>query len=252
MARQRALVFGIDDLHWATPTFLDLVEHVADWTRDAPILLVCHARPELLDVRAGWGGGKMNATTFLLEPLDAGSIDVLLAHLVGAQVATDLRRRIAAAAEGNPLFVEELVAMLGEHDELIEGSGGKRSAARPAKLDVPPTIEALMAARLDQLPLGDRGVLERGSVIGNQFGAAEVAHLSDEREPASVRPAPLDPRNVTRELQRVLSAAGLPRQRFHDLRHAFATYWGYEQGYGQHKAPPGIVLEGLFRAEDEW
>jgi class 3 adenylate cyclase/tetratricopeptide (TPR) repeat protein len=186
MARQQPLVFVIDDLHWATPTFLDLVEHVADWTRDAPILLVCLARPELLDARPGWGGGKMNATTFLLEPLDAGSVDVLLAHLVGAEVPTELRQRIAAAAEGNPLFVEELVAMLGEHDELMQGSGG---AARPAKLDVPPTIEALMAARLDQLPLGDRGVLERGSVIGNQFGAGEVARLSEEAESALVRPA---------------------------------------------------------------
>jgi class 3 adenylate cyclase/tetratricopeptide (TPR) repeat protein len=186
MARQQPLVFVIDDLHWATPTFLDLVEHVADWTRDAPILLVCLARPELLDARPGWGGGKMNATTFLLEPLDAGSIDVLLAHLVGAEVPTELRQRIAAAAEGNPLFVEELVAMLGEHDELMQGSGG---AARPAKLDVPPTIEALMAARLDHLPLGDRGVLERGSVIGNQFGAGEVARLSEEAESAFVRPA---------------------------------------------------------------
>ncbi|MDP9269991.1 MAG: AAA family ATPase [Chloroflexota bacterium] len=208
MARRRPLVFVIDDLHWATPTFLDLVEHVADWTRDAPILLVCLARPELLDVRAGWGGGKMNATAFLLEPLDAGSIDVLLAHLVGADVTTDLRQRIAAAAEGNPLFVEELVAMLGEHDELMQGSGGERLAAGPAKLDVPPTIEALMAARLDQLPLGDRGVLERGSVIGNQFGAGEVAHLSDEREPASVRPALMA--LVRRDMLRPDPGAALP------------------------------------------
>jgi len=190
MARRLPLVFVIDDLHWATPTLLDLVEYVADWTRDAPILLVCLARPELLEARAGWGGGKMNATTFLLEPLNAASIDELLAHLLGgATVATGLPARIAAAAEGNPLFVEELVAMLAERDELIDHDDRGRGAAMATALDVPPTIEALMAARLDQLPGSDRGVLERGSVIGAQFGAGEVAHLSDEGSPASVRPA---------------------------------------------------------------
>jgi class 3 adenylate cyclase/tetratricopeptide (TPR) repeat protein len=190
MARRVPLVLVIDDLHWATPTLLDLVEYVADWTRDAPILLVCLARPELLEARAGWGGGKMNATTFLLEPLNAASIDELLAHLLGgASVGTGLPRRIAAAAEGNPLFVEELVAMLAERDELVDHDDRGRGAAMATELEVPPTIEALMAARLDQLPGRDRGVLERGSVIGAQFGAGEVAHLSDEGSPASVRPA---------------------------------------------------------------
>jgi class 3 adenylate cyclase/tetratricopeptide (TPR) repeat protein len=189
MARQRPLVLVIDDLHWATPTFLDLMEHVADWTRDAPILLVCLARAELLDVRPGWGGGKMNATAFLLEPLNAESIDELLAHLVlGGQVRAERRRRIALAAEGNPLFVEELVAMLAERDELVDHDDDGRGAAGLAQLEVPPTIEALMAARLDQLPVEERGVLERASVIGTQFGAGEVAQLGDEPGPASVRP----------------------------------------------------------------
>jgi class 3 adenylate cyclase/tetratricopeptide (TPR) repeat protein len=209
MARQQPLVFVIDDLHWATPTFLDLVEHIADWTRDAPILLVCLARPELLDVRPGWGGGKMNATTFLLEPLDAASIDQLLAHLLGsASVQTSLPRRIARAAEGNPLFVEEVVAMLVERGELMDHDDRSPWAASPAELEVPPTIEALMAARLDQLPLGERGVLERGSVIGTQFGVGEVAHLSDEPGPASVRPALMA--MVRRDLLRPDPEATLP------------------------------------------
>ena len=84
MARKRPLVFVFDDLHWATPTFLDLVEHLAGWTRDAPILLVCLARPALLEARPGWGGGEMNGTTLLLGPLDGESIDQLLAHLLGS------------------------------------------------------------------------------------------------------------------------------------------------------------------------
>jgi predicted ATPase/class 3 adenylate cyclase len=181
LARRRPLVLAVDDLHWATPTFLDLVEHVADWTRDAPILLVCLARPELIEARPGWAGGKMNATTFLLEPLDEASIDQLLAHLLGKDAAgTSLPRRIASAAEGNPLFVEELVAMLVERGELVHEGDGTRLQAEPSELAVPPTIEALMAARLDQLAQTERDVLERASVIGKQFGVGEVARLSND------------------------------------------------------------------------
>ena len=181
IAQSRPLVFVIDDLHWATSTLLDLVEHVAGWSRGAPILLVCVARPELLRARPGWGGGQMTATTVLLEPLDAASVDQLLERLLGgSSVEGGPSRSIAAAAEGNPLFVEELVAMLVERGEL---------AREPAELEVPATIEALMAARLDQLSADERAVLGRGSVIGVQFGAGEVAHLSDETRPAAVRAA---------------------------------------------------------------
>jgi tetratricopeptide (TPR) repeat protein len=188
LARRRPLVLAVDDLHWATPTFLDLVEHVADWTRDAPILLVCLARPELIDARPGWAGGKMNATTFLLEPLDEASIDQHLAHLLGKDAAaTSLPRRIASAAEGNPLFVEELVAMLVERGELVDEADGALLQAEPSELAVPPTIEALMAARLDQLAPTERDVLERASVIGKQFGVGEVARLSDDAGAVSIR-----------------------------------------------------------------
>lgn len=209
MARQQPLVLVIDDLHWATPTFLDLVEHVADWTRDVPILLVCLSRPDLLDLRPGWGGGRMNATSFLLEPLDAASIDELLGHLIaGAEVATELRGRIVAAAEGNPLFVEEVVAMLAERDQLVDHDDRRPWVVKTADLEVPPSIEALMAARLDQLPLGERSVLERGSVIGTQFGAGEVAHLNDEAESASVHTALMS--MVRRDLLRPDPEALLP------------------------------------------
>jgi predicted ATPase/class 3 adenylate cyclase len=190
MAQGRPLVFMIDDLHWATPTLLDLVEHLAGWTRWAPILLIGVGRPELMEARPGWGNGT-NETTVLLEPLDAGSVDQLLAHLLASSpVPTAVPRRIAAAAEGNPLFVEELVAMLAERGELDRNREGGPLEQEPAELAVPDTIEALMAARLDQLPGDERSVLGRGSVIGKQFGAGEVAYLSDASGPAAVR-APL-------------------------------------------------------------
>ena len=113
LARRRPLVLVVDDLQWAEPTFVDLIEHVAEWTRDAPLLLLIMARNELLDTRPGWGGGKLNATTVLLEPLPETDARDLLRHLTGpARLDDSAAARILALAEGNPLFVEEVVAML--------------------------------------------------------------------------------------------------------------------------------------------
>jgi class 3 adenylate cyclase/tetratricopeptide (TPR) repeat protein len=173
-AAERPLVVLFDDIQWGEPTFLDLIEHVADWSRDAPILLLCLARPDLLDVRAGWGGGKLNATTVLLEPLSAAETDELIDGLLdGESLDTRFRERIRAAAEGNPLFVEQMLAM-------VEDSGGE--------VTVPSTIQALLASRLDQLPPAERAALERGAVEGQVFHRGAVAAL-----------APDDP-NVTAHL----------------------------------------------------
>src|SRR5262249_60627120 len=114
-AADEPLVVVFDDLQWAEPTFLDLVEHVADFSRDAPIFLLCVARPELLELRPAWGGGKVNATTVLLEPLPATDTDTLIANLLGKrEIDDEIRQRILGAADGNPLFVEETLAMLRE------------------------------------------------------------------------------------------------------------------------------------------
>jgi class 3 adenylate cyclase/tetratricopeptide (TPR) repeat protein len=164
VASERPLVCVFDDVHWGEETLLDLVEHIADLSRDAPILLLCMARPDLLDRRAGWAGGKVNATTVLLEPLDPDESELMiesLAHLDGG-----LRERIREAAEGNPLFVEEMVAFVQE-----SGDGD---------VTVPPTIQALLAARLDQLDASERGVLERGSVEGRVFHRGAVQALAPE------------------------------------------------------------------------
>jgi class 3 adenylate cyclase/tetratricopeptide (TPR) repeat protein len=162
-AQAEPLVCVLDDLHWGEASLLDLVEHVADLSRDAPILLLCMARPELLELRPSWGGGKLNATTVLLEPLDAAETMALLEALGG--VGDRLRERIVQVAEGNPLFVEEMLALV--HDS----AGGD--------VEVPPTIQALLAARLDQLDPADRAVLERGSVEGRTFHRGAVTALAD-------------------------------------------------------------------------
>jgi class 3 adenylate cyclase/tetratricopeptide (TPR) repeat protein len=161
------VVCVFDDLHWAEPTFLDLVDHVADWSRDSPILLICIARPELLDRRPTWAGGKLNAATVLLEPLTAEETDELIERLLGSAGLDDaLRVRIREAAEGNPLFVEQMLAMVAESPN--------------GEVVVPPTIQALLAARLDQLDASERGVLERGAVEGKIFHRGGVEALAPE------------------------------------------------------------------------
>jgi tetratricopeptide (TPR) repeat protein len=152
LARLRQLVVVFDDVHWAEPAFLDLIERVATLAKDAPLLLLCLARPELLDERPGWGGGHVNAATIVLEPLSDEDSGALVGHLA-RDAGDEERKRIAGAAEGNPLFIEQIVAMRGESpsDEL------------------PPTIQALLAARLDALPRAERALLQRASVAGKEF-----------------------------------------------------------------------------------
>src|SRR5206468_6561703 len=112
------LVVVFDDLHWGEPVFLDLVEHIADFSRDAPILLLCMARPELLDRRSAWGGGKLNASNVLLEPLSSDETQQLIERLpAGAKIDAGLRERILEAAGGNPLFVGEMLAMLADRSD---------------------------------------------------------------------------------------------------------------------------------------
>ena len=174
LAREQPLVVVFDDLQWAEPTFLDLVEHVADLSRDAPILALCIARPELLDDRPGWAGGKLNATSILLEPLSEDAAQALIENLLaGAELAPALRARVSAAAEGNPLFVEQMLAMLNE------------DGTADSDVFVPPTIQALLAARLDRLGEDERTVIERASVIGKEFWAGALAELVPDGTPTA-------------------------------------------------------------------
>jgi class 3 adenylate cyclase/tetratricopeptide (TPR) repeat protein len=164
VASEQPLVCVFDDLHWGEETFLDLVEHVADLSRDAPILLLCMARPELLDRRPAWAGGKVNATSVLLQPLALEEAERLIESL--AHLDARLRERILQTAEGNPLFVEEMVALARE-----SGDG---------EVIVPSTIQALLAARLDQLEASERSVLERGAIEGRVFHRGAVQALAPE------------------------------------------------------------------------
>jgi class 3 adenylate cyclase/tetratricopeptide (TPR) repeat protein len=171
-AFERPLLVVFDDVHWGEPGLLDLIEHVATMSRGAPILFLCLGRPELLDRRPAWGGGLLNATTVLLEPLSVAETEELIEALA-SRLDAGLAARIRDAAEGNPLFVEEMTAMA------EEGGDGE--------VVVPPTVQALLAARLDQLDSNERSVLERGAVEGQVFHRGAVQALGAAAADLSLR-----------------------------------------------------------------
>jgi class 3 adenylate cyclase/tetratricopeptide (TPR) repeat protein len=220
-AGERPQVAVIDDLQWAEPTFLDLVEHVADLSRGAPIFLLCIARPDLLDVRPGWGGGKLNATSLLLEPLGRTECDELIARLL-ADADASTRDRIATTSGGNPLFVEEMVAVVRERGDDVA---------------VPATIHALLQARLDALPDAERLVVGRAAIEGQVFHAGAVAALVPDETRGEldgllaalirkelVRPEPDDTYRFRHILIRDAAYGALPKELRADLHARFADW----------------------------
>ncbi|WP_287095800.1 adenylate/guanylate cyclase domain-containing protein [Mesorhizobium sp.] len=179
LARAGPLVVVVDDVHWAESTFLDLVEHVADFSRDFPILLICIARPELFDSRPGWGAGKRNATSIVLERLSDAECRELISNLLGpAPLPPAAESRIASAAEGNALFAEELVAMLVDDALLRQAPDSWVAASDLVELPVPATMNALLTARLEGLPPIERAILTAAAVEGSVFHRGAVSALA--------------------------------------------------------------------------
>ena len=153
LADVQPLIMVFEDIHWAEEPLLELIDHVAQWVRERPLLIVCLARPELLDVRPGWGGGRVRSTAIELEPLAREESEALVEALLKEhQVSDGIRHRLLDKTEGNPLFVEETVRMLVE-----QGAHADR---------IPDSLQAMIGARIDRLPAGEKIVLQRGSVIG--------------------------------------------------------------------------------------
>ncbi|HEU4354778.1 MAG TPA: BTAD domain-containing putative transcriptional regulator, partial [Actinomycetota bacterium] len=173
LARPSPLVVVVDDLQWASDPIADVIEHVADLTREAPILLVCLARPELFEVRSGWGGGKPSATSMSLEPLASQHAERLLDELLkDHSIHAKMRHRLLETAGGNPLFLEEIVEVSADTGVLtIDEPTG------PEHMPVPTTIQALLEARLDGLPADERRVLETASIVGEAFPITLVEAL---------------------------------------------------------------------------
>jgi class 3 adenylate cyclase len=182
-AAERPLVIVLEDIHWAEPIFLDLIEHLAGTLDGVPVLIVALARGDLLEIRPRFGG---SAPRLLLPALSGDDSRRLVEHLLADDaVAADLAEHVFARAEGNPLFVAELVRMLVE-DGRIERSDAGLSAVRSSLLALPPTIQALLAARMDRLEPAERAAAEAGAVIGRSFGCGALLELIDGTDRAAL------------------------------------------------------------------
>jgi class 3 adenylate cyclase/tetratricopeptide (TPR) repeat protein len=166
LGQVQPLILHFEDIHWADDRLLDLIEHLADWVR-APLLLLCLARPELLDVRPGWGGGRVRSTAIELEALsEEESGELVEALLREVDLPARLPEELLAKAEGNPLFVEETIRMIAD------------SADPECAAGIPDTLQALIAARIDRLPPPEKTLLQRASVVGRIFWRGALAHLT--------------------------------------------------------------------------
>ena len=174
VARERPLLVAFEDIHWAEPTLLDLVEYLGEWA-EGPIMVLCLARGDLLEARPGWGGPTSTGFLVEMEPLPAEDVGSLLAQLAGGPVAPDVEKKIVERADGNALFAQQLLALAAEAPDV-------------SLEHAPPTVEALIASRLDRLDPRELDVLRRASVIGRHFTRADVKDLGplDEADLASL------------------------------------------------------------------
>jgi len=166
LARRRPLLAVLEDAHWAEPTFLDLLDYVASFSTEAPILLLCLARPELLERRPAWAAPQPNRTILVLDALPEADASDLVDHLAEKELGDGARTQIVRTAEGNPLFLEQLVTV--QHE-------GRRAI-------LPPSVHAVLSARIDRLEPGERVVLERAAAEGRTFHRGALARLVPESD----------------------------------------------------------------------
>ena len=180
-ARDEPTAFVFEDIHWADSTLLDLIELLASRLHDLPVLLLTLARPELLDTRPAWGGGLLAYNALPLEPLGGSDAAQLALHLLGADTKAS---QVAEAAEGNPLFIEQLAAVMNE------------SGARAETL--PTTIRGLVAARLDALPTAEREVILDASINGRIFWRGALERIARDPNCLGAALAALERRDLVR------------------------------------------------------
>jgi class 3 adenylate cyclase/tetratricopeptide (TPR) repeat protein len=180
LAERGPLVLVFEDLHWADPGVLDFIDHLVDWASGVPLLVLCTARPELLERRPGWGGGKRNAITISLSPLSDEETGELVGALIGeGDLPEGLAKRLLAHAGGNPLYTEEFARMLVERGFLVRENGSWQLAE--PELPLPESVQGTIAARVDGLPYGEKTVLQQAAVVGKVFWLGVVAQALELR-----------------------------------------------------------------------
>ena len=171
LASQHPLVLVFEDLHWADEALADFLEHVLDWAQDAPVLIVCTARPEWFERRPGWGGGNREAVTIGLSPLSPDETARLVASLTGRTVmSADAQHALLERSGGNPLYLTEYV-------RLADEEGWLTGATAPEVLPLPDSVQAIIAARLDLLDPDDRALLQTAAVVGRVFWTGALSFL---------------------------------------------------------------------------
>jgi len=195
-------VLIFDDIHWADDALLDFLDGLADRAGPIPLLIVCTARPELVERRVGWGGGKVNATTISLTPLsDAETAQFVGKVLDDRPIPSEVRDLLLARAEGNPLYAQEYVRMLADRGLLIGTEDGMQLAGMPDTL--PESVQGVIAARLDTLPKNERRFIQDAAVIGRTAWIGAVCALSDhDREDAVELVHRLERRQLVRRSRR--------------------------------------------------
>ena len=216
VAATTPLVLIFEDIHWAEPPLLDLIEYLATWTREAPVLIVCPSRPELLDTRPAWGSGRMEASRISLEPLtEEESRSLLGALLTVEDLPAELRQRVLDRAEGNPLYVEEVVRLLIEEGVVEQRNGHWYATQAAANVRVPDSVEALIRARLDTLPAPERVLLQAGAVVGRVFQRSAVASIA----PPDQVPPPLETHLEDAILRDIITEERAPDEPTFRFRH---------------------------------
>jgi class 3 adenylate cyclase/tetratricopeptide (TPR) repeat protein len=245
-AREQPHVLVIEDIHWAQPTLLDLLEHLVERIHDAPLLLLCMSRPVLLDVRPGWGNGRVNSESLTLQPLpEEEAAELLETRTQSLRLDSTARAKVLAAAEGHPLYIEQILAGVAE--------GGDPE-------HIPPTIHALLAARVDVLNDDERDVIERAAVAGLEFERDLIAYLADAAPTDAtfaglIRKQLIGPQDAEgafefrHALIRDAAYERIPKALRADL-HERAARWFASTG-GQHEALIGFHLEQAVRLRRE-
>ena len=179
LTAQTPVVAIVEDIHWADPALLDILEELTEKVK-GPLLLICPSRPELTERRPGWGGGRRNQSSIFLDPLTPEDSDTLVGLLLAiADLPDQVRRSIMDTAEGNPFFLEEIVRHLIDQGHLVRKGESWVAGSKLAEVEIPDTVQSVLAARIDLLQPKEKMVLQRAAVVGRVFWPSPVARLLD-------------------------------------------------------------------------
>jgi class 3 adenylate cyclase len=218
IAAEQPAVVLFEDVHWAEDDFLDLLERIVREAR-APVAVVATARPELLDRRSTWGGGRRNATAIWLEPLQEEDALRMVDELLAVELPGDLRRLLAERSEGNPFFVEELLGELVDAGVIERVDESWTSRELPEGFLVPDSVQAVLAARMDRLPPLEKSALQAAAVIGRVFWPSAVVHLTGDEPDLEL----LEERDFIRRR----AGSSLASQREYAVKHALTREVAY-------------------------